>query len=190
LKSQGKRAFQCGFTMGRRTLFVLAVLAALIGSGPPAFAAGIFAIERPQFSLFVNENDYSLDGPIDDQGPTVVQRSLRKGVLYFSFTVVGADAAIDYLNDHDRLEVEAVVWFGGFEWGRIHIGITQQQWRRDQAALVNQWRKEGAFTWRTYMYITPPANTHVEIKIRDAYHAVVSPVGYRGSYSANIRVLP
>lgn len=156
---------------------------------PMQATAAMYVLAAPQFSVLVNR-DYSVIDPVDTNGVISRSKLTDSGHLYFSFKVVGSDAAVAYLKKNGRLEVEANVWANGIKRDTIEIGITQQQWRDNSIALVDQFNNDGQFTWRTYLYITPYGDDVIEILIRDAFGKGVGPAGYSGSYRAIITVTP
>jgi hypothetical protein len=71
-------------------------------------SAQLFEITLPTFSTFVaNDGNYTPVGPAIDG--KIFRANLSHGLLYFSFTVYAGQAALDYLQQMNRLEVMAAI---------------------------------------------------------------------------------
>ena len=94
----------------------------------------VFTIAKPQFSVMVlDDANYSVVGPAVDN--TISKAKLTQGLVYFSFTVIGTDKAVEYLRQKGRMEVDAVIYADGERRDTIHIGIEQENWRSGIAEI-------------------------------------------------------
>jgi hypothetical protein len=116
-------------------------------------AEALFQVVKPQFSSGVTRDaSYSVIDPAKDG--KISRSTLRKGNLFFSFTVQGGDKALEYLQDKGQLEVftQPFGGLGGVIAGRkSDIGIQPSKWLEKQQAWTDQFAEEGFFTYRTLM---------------------------------------
>jgi hypothetical protein len=135
--------------------------------------ADLFAISKPQFSGFVlDDGMYTVVNPaINDE---ISRSNLDNGMLYFSFTLIGTDKTIQYLEDMGRLDIEAVIFAGGLRRDLIRIGITQQQWAKNRNNIIDKYNHDGFFSWRFYINTRKINFSSAEIMIRDAMHHVIT----------------
>jgi hypothetical protein len=155
----------------------------------PADAAQ-FAIAAPTFSGFARCKDpiYTIADPAVDG--RIPKAKLRDGRLYFSFRVIGQDSAINYLKQYGALEVTAVFWGGVGKIGERSIGISDDNWDRNGAALTDEYYQTGIFNWRTCAYTEKIENSSIQVQIRDANGDFASPIDVGGSYQASVTIDP
>ena len=128
---------------------------------------------KPQFSnLVLDDGNYTVVKPIKDD--TVSRSSLDNGRVYFSFTLIGEDKAIQYIKDKGQLEVYAVIYAGGIRRDTISIGIDQEKWMQVSKSITDKYNRDGYFTWRTYMYTQQTNFSSVEILVRDGINTVIT----------------
>jgi hypothetical protein len=152
-------------------------------------SAQLFEIARPIFSSGVSDDgDYVPLGPAIDG--RVSRANLSRGLLYFSFTVIGGQPALEYLRQYRRLEVDAVIL--GERSERISgLGISQEKWSKNREAWISQFEKLGYFTFRTFMNTERIADDMLELQVRDGRSNVIKPVAYNSStYKASIEIVP
>lgn len=155
--------------MGR----ISAAIACLVFALGPSKAADVFSIAKPQFSARVlDDGHYTIVNPAQDN--KISRNSLSEGAVYFSFTVLGQDKAIRYLNDRGRLDVFAVIYAGGSRQDTVQIGIDQEKWAQVKQQVLNKFDQDGFFTWRTYMSTKQIEHSEVEILVRDGLSNVIS----------------
>jgi hypothetical protein len=151
--------------------------------------AQLFEIARPIFSQFVTEDgNYKPLGPETDG--RISRATLSRGLLYFSFTVVGGKPALEYLQRNRRLEVQAAILNSSSE--IIHgLGITQHRWSENKNAWLAQFNELGYFTFRTFLNTQNISPDYVELQIRDVKNNVIRPVGHSGTtYKARVEIAP
>jgi hypothetical protein len=155
----------------------------------PAESA-LFALAAPTFSGFARCSDpvYVIEEPA--VGGRISKGKLRDGRLYFSFRVIGSDDAVRYLNQNGSLEVAAVMWGRIQKIGEQSIGITPDNWQRNGAALLDEYRTTGIFNWRTCVYTQQLNSSSIQIPIRDAKGDFAAPVDFDGSYRATVTIDP
>jgi hypothetical protein len=152
-------------------------------------AAQLFEISKPTFSYFVTQDkNYTPVGPANDG--KISRATLSRGLLYFSFTIVGGQAAIDYLKDNRRLEAEVVIMGDRSE--RISgLGISQDKWSENKQAWLMQFDELGYFTFRTFMNTQKISQETMELQVRDAKSNIVRPIGYNLlTYRASVTIVP
>jgi hypothetical protein len=171
--------------MIRLTSFVLAIACGVV---VPA-RAQLFEIVAPAFSAFVLEDgnytpvDQALDGNIS-------RARLTHGLLCFSFTVIGGQQTIDYLQQSRRLDVNTVI-LGDQSETVTGLGISQQKWAANKDVWIGQFKQLGYFTIRTFMNTQKIYRDTIEIQIRDSKNDVVHPVAYGAvTYKATVDIVP
>jgi len=149
----------------------------------------LFEIAKPIFSQSVTEDgNYKAVGP--ETNGWISRASLSRGVLYFSFTVVGGEAALKYLEHNMRLEVDAVI-LGDRSEIIQGLGISQQKWGQNKKAWLAQYDELGFFTFRTFLNTQKISRDTIEVQIRDAKSNVIRPVGHAGAtYKASVTITP
>jgi hypothetical protein len=167
-------------------LRTFAIMLALFLSIAPV-RAQLFEIALPTFSSSVSDDgNYTAVGPAVDG--KISRSSLTRGLIYFSFTVIGGQTALDYLRDHRRLEVDAVILADRSE--RISgLGISQEKWGQSKDAWMSQFQAQGYFTFRTFMNTEKIAGDQLELQVRDVEGNVIKPIGYGpSSYRARVSI--
>jgi hypothetical protein len=139
----------------------------------PAQAADVFLIAKPQFSLRVaDDGSYAVFGAATNN--TMSRAALNQGEVYFSFTVLGQERAIQYLRERNQLPVFVVIYAGGVRRDTLEIGIKPENWRKNRSAVLSKFDQEGFFTWRTYMSTQQTAFESLELLVRDGNSNVVA----------------
>ena len=169
--------------MCARMIIVIATF--LFSSGP--LDAATYSIVHPQFSSFVDPENYTVINPAQDG--TIARSSLGSGLLYFSTAIVGDTRTFEHLEEHRHLELAASIWCDGERRDTIHIGMSTRNWERDREALRIELEQRGTFTWRTYMNTRKIHCDQIEIVLKDGSGRFVSPLGHRGTYTATVRVV-
>lgn len=168
------------------------IAATLIGSLilllPSSAGAGLFAIAGPQFSGFVDEGSYAVSDPATDG--SIAKTKLRDGFLYFSFRVIGGLKAIEHLKKYGSLEVQVNTYAGWSKLGSYQIGITQENWRKNKKALIDEYNQNKIFNWRTYMQTEQVDYPAITVKISDANSDFVAPLDEDGAYEATVNITP
>ena len=152
-------------------------------------SAQLFEITLPTFSQFVTK-----DGNFTPIGPAkegrISRASLTRGAIYFSFTIVGGQAALDYLNRKHRLEAEVVI-LGEQSELISGLGISQDKWAENKDAWTFEQKRNGYFKFRTFMLTEKISGDFIELQVRDANRHIIRPVGDPpGSYRALLTIIP
>lgn len=157
--------------MQRVTIFVLWLCVTCIAW--PAHA-NLFTVAKDQFSRLVKKDGtYEVVGPFE--GNVISKGALdKKGRLYFSFTIHGYEAAIKRLQDVGHLDVTVHVYAGGMRRETVQIGITQNNWDAYEDALLQQFKSNGYFVWKTYMFTVQTMYPSIEIIVRDARNSTIT----------------
>jgi hypothetical protein len=104
--------------------------------------------------------------------------------------VIGQDKAIEHLKKHGTLDVTVVFWAQGQKIAEQSIGITQDNWDRNGAALTDEFNRTGIFNWKTCVYTQRISFSSIQIKIRDANLDFASPIDVEGGYEATVTIDP
>jgi hypothetical protein len=152
--------------------------------------AQLFEIAAPSFSAYVTDDgNYTPIGPA--VGGKIPRSSLSRGLLYFSFTVIGGEQAMEYLRSNRRLDVDVVILTEEQSERISGLGISQQKWNEKENAWISQFNKSGFFTFRTYMNTQKIGRDTVELQVRDARGHIVRPVAHgSAAYRAIVTITP
>jgi hypothetical protein len=155
---------------------------------PTSAGAGLFAIAGPQFSGFVDEGSYAASDAATDG--IISKTKLRDGFLYFSFRVIGGSKAIEHLKKYGSLEVQVNTYAGWSKLGSYQIGITQENWRKNRKALIDEYNQNKIFDWRTYMQTEQVNYPAITVKISDSNSDFVAPLDEDGAYEETVKIIP
>lgn len=156
--------------MQRVTIFVLWLCVTCIAW--PAHA-NLFVVTKDQFSRLVKrDGTYEVLGPFG--GNVISKGALERGRLYFSFTIHGYKPAIEHLQEVGHLDVTVHVYAGGIRRETVQIGITQSHWDAQEDALLQQFKSNGYFVWKTYMFTVQTMYPSIEIIVRDARNSTIT----------------
>jgi hypothetical protein len=156
----------------------------------PAHAA-LFAIAQPTFSGYAVCRDGVYEVADPAVGDRIPRKKLRQGRLHFSLRIIGQERAIEHLKKFGALEVTIVFWSGITKLGERSVGISQDNWDRNGAALTQEQNATGIFNWRTCGFTQNISDySSIQVKIRDENLDFASPVDIGGSYEANVVIDP
>ena len=88
--------------------------------------------------------------------------------------ITGEKEALSFIENNDNvLPVNVAIWKDRVRRdANIDIGITQEKWDQDGAALKASVLEQGDFTWRTHFNVNLSDFRTVAIEINDAYDAI------------------
>jgi hypothetical protein len=132
-----------------------------------ASQAQLFQATNAQFSVAVsNDGNYTVINPAING--TISRSSLTGGRLFFSFTILGLQPAIDFLQQNNwTLPANVVVYAGVPALASIPCGITQEKWQQIGNALLNKFNTDRYFTFRTWMYTDQTTYQYLNLIVRD-----------------------
>lgn len=146
---------------------VVAVLLISLVVTPPGHAsAQLFQATNLQFSTWVsNDGNYTVIGSAVNN--TIARSSLRGGKLFFSFTMLGLQPAVDYLQQNGSLQAHVVVYGGITALNTIDCGITQEKWLEIGQSLLGTFNTQSVFSFRTWMYTLRTSYNSLTLIVRD-----------------------
>lgn len=148
------------------------ILLAVLGVFSASAQADVFSVAKPQFSRRVlDDGSYTAVDPAVNG--SISRGQLDQGRVYFSFTLLGEDRAIEYVKARGRLDVYAIIFADGVRRDTISVGIDQQKWKQVGNKILQKFEEEGYFTWRTYMYTDQTTFSSIEILVRDGSNNVI-----------------
>ena len=170
-----------------KKLMILGVAMFLFSYSSYALGA-LYSISHPKFSSYVDpKDDYRVIQPAQDG--KIVRNSLTKGVLYFSVTIIGGEAALKHLEDNQHLDLTVSIWGDNRRKDSVEIGIRPREWLDNAEILREEYRRMGFFTWRTFMTTKKIWHSKIDLVLVDDNDHTVGPPGYSQSYRATIRIV-
>lgn len=159
-----------------------------------SFASGsawgaLLSIAAPQFSGSVSDDGkFTISNPATNGA--ISRRSLQDGYLYFSFTVLAGEKAINYLLKNGALPIKVTAYAGWTKLGDYDVGISPDNWRKNRKQLIQEFQAMGYFTWRTYMQTSQVEHSSITVKISDPNSDYVAPVDEAGAFELTITIIP
>jgi len=173
-----------------RFLVIFAVAFAVLLDRTVSTNAALFAVASATFSGSAQCGDgvYTIADPAIEG--RISKKKLSNSRLYFSFRIIGQDMAIAKLKATGALDVFVSFWAGLQKLGERSIGIDQNNWDKNGAALTAEQLTSGIFNWRTCAYSQQVDYSSINVQIRDSNMDFASPLDVEGSYQPSVIIDP